>query len=463
MAMDLFSPNISDQQADGGKNIYSVSKLNKQVKNLLETGFGTIWLSGEVSNFSRPSSGHWYFSLKDESAQVRCAMFRGQNQRMAYTPKNGDNVLIRAKISVYEPRGEYQLIANHIEPMGTGDLQQAFEALKNKLHKEGLFNADVKQDIPTLAQYGFDCVGIITSATGAAVRDVLSVMKRRYPKTRVIIYPVPVQGEHAPPQIVNAIQTANQRQECDCLLLVRGGGSIEDLWAFNDETVARAIYASKLPTVSGVGHETDFTICDFVADRRAPTPSVAGEMVTPHQDDMLNEINSLNIGLKDALRRTLERQQQTVDNLETRINSQHPVKRIRDQYATLAQFETRLNQHIKHSLQAKQHNIDHARTRLLSHHPNRQLGACNRELSNLHERLIRAITQKQKSKQQALALCGAKLNAVSPLNTLERGYSVIFDPKGHVISNANNVKSGDAIEIKLAHGSLEALVQKTKP
>lgn len=460
--MDLFTPNTSTPETSGGKNIYSVSKLNKQVKNLLETGFGTIWLSGEMSNFSRPSSGHWYFSLKDDSAQVRCAMFRGQNQRIAYTPKNGEHVLIRAKISVYEPRGEYQLIANHVEPMGTGDLQQAFDALKNKLQKEGLFDANVKQDIPALAKYGFDCVGIITSATGAAVRDVLSVMKRRYPSTRVVIYPVAVQGEHAPPQIVNALKTANKRKECDCLLLVRGGGSIEDLWAFNDEAVARAVYASDIPTVSGVGHETDFTICDFVADRRAPTPSVAGEMVTPHQDDILNEINGLNIGLKEALNRTLEHHQQTVDNLETRISLQHPVKRIRDQYATLAQLEVRLSQNIKHRMQSSQHKIDSACTKLISCHPNTRLKDCDNALRNTRERLVRAIGQKQQHQKQILTLLSAKLNTVSPLNTLERGYCVVFDQKGHVISNANDVKLGDAIEVKLAHGKLDAIVQDNK-
>lgn len=459
--MDLFSPNTAKNQSDGGKNIYSVSKLNKQVKNLLETGFGSIWLSGEVSNFSRPSSGHWYFSLKDENAQVRCAMFRGQNQRMAYTPKNGENVLIRAKISVYEPRGEYQLIANHVEPTGAGDLQQAFDALKNKLHNEGLFDADVKQDIPALAEYGFDCVGIITSATGAAVRDVLSVMKRRYPSTRVIIYPVAVQGEHAPPQIVNALKTANKRKECDCLLLVRGGGSIEDLWAFNDEAVARAVYASDIPTVSGVGHETDFTICDFVADRRAPTPSVAGEMVTPHQDDLLNMVQGLHINLSDALTRTLERHQQTVDNLETRVGLQHPVKRIHDQYATLAQFETRLHQHIKHRLNTSRHKIDNAQTKLLNRHPKTQVNAYDKQLTNVRARLANAVAKQQQNKQQALALCSAKLNAISPLSTLERGYSVVFDQKGHVISNANDVKSGDAIEVKLANGSLNAVIDKT--
>jgi exodeoxyribonuclease VII large subunit len=257
--------------------IYSVSQLNDQVKDLLEHSFPPLWVEGEISNFSCPASGHWYLSLKDSQAQVRCAMFRNRNQGLGFQPKNGLQVLARGRPGLYAPRGEFQLILDQIEPAGEGALRRAFELLKQKLQAEGLFDETYKQALPTVP----DRIGIITSPTGAALRDILNVLRRRFPLGQVVIYPVPVQGTEAAPAIVRALKTAAERQECDLLVVARGGGSLEDLWAFNEESVARAIHACPLPVVSGVGHEIDFTIADFVADLRAPTPSAAAELVSP--------------------------------------------------------------------------------------------------------------------------------------------------------------------------------------
>lgn len=269
-------------------SIYTVSRLNQTVRLLLEQEMGQVWISGEISNFSQPSSGHWYFTLKDDTAQVRCAMFRNSNRRVAFRPQHGQQVLVRANITLYEPRGDYQIIVESMQPAGEGLLQQQYEQLKQKLSAEGLFDPIHKQSLPAPARQ----VGVITSKTGAALHDVLHVLQRRDPSLPVIIYPTAVQGADAPLQIVRAIELANLRDECDVLIVGRGGGSLEDLWSFNDERVARAIFTSKIPVVSAVGHETDVTIADFVADLRAPTPSAAAEIVSRNQTELLRQIQS---------------------------------------------------------------------------------------------------------------------------------------------------------------------------
>jgi exodeoxyribonuclease VII large subunit len=265
------------------RDVYSVSRLNREARVLLERGFGTLWLEAEISNFSRPSSGHWYFCLKDAAAQVRCAMFRQRNMLCAFTARDGQKVLVRARIGLYEPRGEFQLIVDHLEDAGLGALQRQFEELRARLAAEGLFATARKRPLPTLPKR----IGVITSPTGAAVRDILHVLARRFPAVAVLIYPVAVQGAQAPAELVAALKTAAARQECDVLILARGGGSLEDLWAFNDEKLARAIVASPIPVISGVGHEVDFTIADFAADVRAPTPSAAAELVVPDAEEWL--------------------------------------------------------------------------------------------------------------------------------------------------------------------------------
>lgn len=268
--------------------IFTVSRLNQTVRLLLEHEMGQVWISGEISNFTQPASGHWYFTLKDDNAQVRCAMFRNSNRRVTFRPQHGQQVLVRANITLYEPRGDYQIIVESMQPAGEGLLQQKYEQLKAKLQAEGLFDQQLKKTLPSPAH----CVGVITSKTGAALHDILHVLKRRDPSLPVIIYPTAVQGDDAPGQIVRAIELANLRNECDVLIVGRGGGSLEDLWSFNDERVARGIFASRIPVVSAVGHETDVTIADFVADLRAPTPSAAAEVVSRNQQELLRQVQS---------------------------------------------------------------------------------------------------------------------------------------------------------------------------
>ena len=270
-------------QAESIREIFTVSDLNREARELLEGHFPLVWVEGEISNLARPSSGHIYFSLKDEAAQVRCAMFKMRNRLLNFQPENGQQVLARARISLYEARGDFQLIIEHMEETGDGALRRQFELLKHKLFEEGLFDESHKRELPSLPTR----LGVITSPSGAAIRDILSVLKRRFPGIPILIYPVPVQGNEAPPAIIDAIKTAGIRKDCDLLILARGGGSLEDLWAFNDESVARAIYHCPIPVVTGIGHEIDFTIADFVADFRAPTPSAAAEYISPDQNEWL--------------------------------------------------------------------------------------------------------------------------------------------------------------------------------
>ncbi|OIV45744.1 exodeoxyribonuclease VII large subunit, partial [Sodalis sp. TME1] len=296
--------------------IFTVSRLNKTVRELLEGEMGQVWLTGEISNFSQPASGHWYFTLKDDRAQVRCAMFRNTNRRTTFSPRNGQQVLVRATLTLYEPRGDYQLIAESMQPAGDGLLQQQFEQLKQQLSDEGLFSQQYKQPLPSPARR----VGVITSASGAALHDILQVLKRRDPSLPVVVYPTAVQGQEAPAQIVRAIETANRRAECDVLIVGRGGGSLEDLASFNDERVARAIFASRLPVVSAVGHETDVTIADFVADLRAPTPSAAAELVSRNQLELLRQLQSQRQRLEMAMDYFLAQRQQHYGRLQHRLH-----------------------------------------------------------------------------------------------------------------------------------------------
>ena len=307
------------------RDIYSVGRLNAEARGLLEGAFPLIWVQGELSNVSRPSSGHLYFTLKDANAQVRCAMFRGNNRFLKFRPADGAQVVVRASLSLYEARGDYQLIVQSMEEAGDGALQRAFEALKQKLAAEGLFEAAHKRALPALPKR----IGVITSPTGAAIRDILSVLKRRFPAIPVLIYPVAVQGQAAGAEIAAMIRRADARRECDVLIIARGGGSLEDLWAFNEEIVARAIFDCSIPTVSGVGHEVDFTIADFVADQRAPTPSVAAEMVSPDQHDWLNQLRALDSELYKRLTRQMQRLGERLTWIGKRLQQQHPGQKLR--------------------------------------------------------------------------------------------------------------------------------------
>lgn len=392
------------------RTVYSVSRLNREVRGLLEGGIGQLWVQGELSNFSRPASGHWYFSLKDRDAQVRCAMFRMRNARTGFTPRDGQQVLVRARVSLYEPRGDYQLLVEELEDAGLGALQRAFEELKRRLAAEGLFAPERKRPLPTAPR----CIGVITSPSGAAIRDILHILARRFPAAAVIIYGVPVQGAAAVPAIVAALELAGARAECDVLILARGGGSLEDLWAFNDERVARAIHRSPLPVVTGIGHEIDFTIADFVADLRAPTPSGAAQLVVPDGEVWRTRLSQLHERFAAAMRRTLASERTALTALERRLSGAHPGTRLQAMAQRLDELEERL----QFALQARLTRED---TRLGS--------------------LVRA------------------LQAVSPLATLERGFAVVTRAHdGELISSAAQVAEGELIEARLASGRLRATV-----
>ncbi|MGB1582064.1 MAG: exodeoxyribonuclease VII large subunit, partial [Nevskiales bacterium] len=348
------------QEAQDNRLIYSVSSLIQEARECLELSFPLLWVEGEISNFSQPASGHWYFTLKDSQAQIRCAMFKGRNRLVDINPQQGDQVLVRGRIGIYQARGEFQMVVEHMEDAGAGALQRAFEQLKAKLQKEGLFNDDHKQPLPARPQR----IGVITSATGAAIRDILSVLRRRYPIAEVIIYPVPVQGDAAAPALVRALQTAEQRNECEVLILARGGGSLEDLWAFNEETVAQAIYACPIPTVSGVGHEVDFTIADFVADQRAPTPSAAAEMVSPDIQDWTRQLLLRLQQLQRSQQNQLASRTQNLQWLQHRLLQQHPGKRLEQHMQRLDEVEQRLARSQAQTLQRQEQRLSQLKSSL---------------------------------------------------------------------------------------------------
>lgn len=391
-------------------NIYTVSQLNLESRQILEDNFQTLWIVGEISNLARPSSGHLYFSLKDKRAQVRCALFRMNSRSLKFSPENGQEVLLQARVSLYEPRGDYQLIVSNMELAGDGALQLAFNRLKERLDKEGLFDPDHKKTIPSLPQQ----IGVITSASGAAIRDILKVLKRRFPSIPVIIYPTLVQGDKAAETISAAIKMANSRAECDVLLLSRGGGSLEDLWSFNEEIVARAIFASNIPIVTGIGHEVDFTIADFVADQRAATPSAAAELVSPDQAQWLQKISTSEQKLKAVMASKL-------------------------QHASMQ--------------------LEHLRKRL--RHPSQQLQAQAQQLDQLEQRLITSMRHRLQQAKQRLEYLSHGLNTVSPLKTLERGYAIVTrDRDGKLVKNKDDVSVEDTLTIKLAKGELSCSINK---
>jgi len=388
--------------------IYTVSQLNSEARALLETAFTQIWVEGEISNFAAPHSGHWYFSLKDEKAQIRCAMFRNSQQNLGFTPKNGAQVLVRARVSMYEARGEYQLIADFMEERGEGKLRRAFEALKKKLETAGLFDEKYKKPIPIYPKQ----IGVITSATGAAIRDILTVLQRRCPHVPVIIYPTLVQGAAAAPAIVSAIQLANQHNQCDVLILARGGGSLEDLWPFNEEIVAQAIFQSQLPLISGVGHEVDFTIADFVADIRAPTPSVAAEMATLDKADLLLALKRDAQRITRQVQLKLTRDKQQLDWLEKHLAQQHPKRKLAEKMQQLDLCELKFTQ---------------LQTKLITHY------------------------------QTTLAKLAGKLDVLSPLATLHRGFAIASKDK-KIISDIHEIKIKDHIHIRLVNGEMDCVV-----
>jgi exodeoxyribonuclease VII large subunit len=486
------------------RDVYSPGRLNREARALLERGLPSLWLEGEISNLSRPSSGHWYFSLKDESAQLRCAMFRQRNLMARFTPKDGMHVLTRGRVSLYEPRGEYQFIADHMEEAGEGLLRRRFELLKTKLASEGLFDAARKKPLPRLPKR----IGVITSPTGAAVRDVLNILRRRFCTIPVLIYPVQVQGASAAGQIAASIRMASARAECDVLILARGGGSLEDLWAFNEEVVARAIFDCAIPIVSGVGHEVDFTIADFVADLRAPTPSGAAELVAPDCNVWTRSVELLGRRVRTAMVRGLASRQQRFVWLERRLAQVHPGVELRQRAQRLDELEQRLIRCVRHGMSQRRSTLVELAAHLRHRSPalrvadargrlemarktlgtslQRQIGVLNARLrhatanlrhhspalrvadlrgrlevarrgldTSLHKRISRLDSR--------VRLAAGKLNTVSPLATLQRGYAIVTDANEHVITDATSVKNGDLIHARLSRGSVQARIEQVSP
>lgn len=435
--------------------VYTVSQLNRSAKQLLEEAFPYVWVEGEISNFAAPASGHWYFSLKDQTAQVRCAMFRGHQRKLGFSPKDGMHILIKARVSMYEARGEYQLIAEFMEERGEGKLRRAYEALKKKLEAAGLFSEEHKKPLPLYPK----SIGVITSATGAAIRDILTVLKRRYPCAPIIIYPSMVQGATAAPTIVKAIETANQRNECDVLIVARGGGSLEDLWSFNEESVAHAIYNSQLPIISAIGHEVDFTIADFVADVRAPTPSAAAEIVAPNRNELLQILYRNKQQLSRQIKDRLKQSSQQLAWMQKQLSQQHPKRRLIEKAQQLDFLELTLAQHVNRLINQLQTRLHNTGGRLLRLSPMYQVTAMQNQLQLNRQRLASAINTQIGIKQKMLANEAATLDALSPLATLKRGYAIATNNDGQVLHDASQVKKNDKVMIKLHRGLIECIAE----
>ncbi len=439
----------------------TVSELNRQARVLLESHFDFVWVEGEVSNFAAPSSGHWYFSLKDGDAQVRCAMFRNRNQRLRFTPGNGDHIRLRARVSLYEGRGEFQLIGEFMEPAGAGALQAAFEALKAKLLAEGLFDTARKRPLPASVSR----LGVVTSPTGAAIHDILTVLQRRSPAIEVYILPVQVQGEGAAAQIAAAIARANRWQgegriALDALIVGRGGGSLEDLWAFNEEVVARAIAASELPVVSAVGHEVDFTIADMVADARAATPSAAAELLSPDRREQLAILAKLETDLRRLVGRKLADARTRLEHLRARLK--HPGAQLREQAQRLDDLEQRLQRAQANLLASRQGELRLLESRLLAASPLPRLQQSRRDLAASRQRMDAAMQDRLRNTGQQLAHYANLLESLSPLAVLARGYSILTDEHGQVVGDAGAVKRGDTLEARLARGRLRVTVEDSR-
>ena len=439
------------------RDVYSVSRLNREVRALLDRGFALLWIEGELSNLSRPSSGHWYFSLKDRDSQVRCAMFRMRNQFIGFTPADGMQVLARARATLYEPRGDYQLVVEHMEEAGDGLLRRAFEELKKRLAAEGLFDPAHKKPLPPLP-----CrIGVITSPSGAAIHDILTVLRRRFPAIPVLIYPVPVQGTAAAPAIAHMIRRAGEAHDCDVLILARGGGALEDLWPFNEEAVARAIHACPIPIVSGVGHEVDVTIADFVADQRAPTPSAAAELVSPNGAEWAQTFAAREKRMLQRLLHLHLAKRQQLTWLAKRLDQCHPGRRLRDQGQRLDELEQRLQRSWRAQLRHAGACLAELNARLHQHNPRRRL----QHYLLRREHLARCLSQLMKARlqqhRQRLAVLSRTLDTVSPLATLNRGYAIVQHvPNGAIVRDTDAVNIGDRIEARIARGRLICIVDE---
>lgn len=435
--------------------VYTVSELNHEVRSILEANYPLIWIEGELSNLSRPASGHLYFSLKDAHCQIRCAMFRLYNRGLGFSVANGQQVLMRARVSLYPERGDFQLIVEYMEEAGAGALRRAFEVLKQKLRAEGLFDDARKQPLPTVPTK----LGIITSPTGAAIRDILTVVKRRFPALPVLIYPVPVQGVGAADEIARMLQIANAHAACDVLILARGGGSLEDLAAFNTEVVARAIDASQIPVVAGIGHEIDVTIADFVADQRAPTPSAAAELVTPEQAQLQQYLTKLRWRLVVRTRARLQAERQKLIWVQRRLV--HPRRQLHDRIQRNDALYLRLRRIISSTLMTRATHLAALAGRLERVNPAVSLRVHRARRAQLRQRLLNAAGQDFERRRLKLSALRRQLDALSPHQTLQRGYAIVTHlPSGAILRSAAAVENGDRIQAKLARGELLCTVDQ---
>lgn len=441
----------------------NVSQLNRQAKRLLESHFGYVWVEGELTNLATPASGHWYFSLKDASSQVRCAMFKGNNQRLRFRPGNGEQVRIRARVSLYEGRGEFQLIAEFMEPAGAGALQRAYELLKQQLEAEGLFDRERKQTLPQLPRH----IGVITSPTGAAIRDVLSVFKRRFAGINISIIAVPVQGEDAAPAIVQALTLAQDRSGStsklpfDALLLTRGGGSMEDLWAFNDERVVRAIAGTEIPIVSAVGHEIDFTLSDFAADARAPTPSAAAELMSPDGSELVIDFKNLELSLHRSLRLHLIECRSHLTQVSKRLR--HPGDRLQDHAQRLDELTVRLQRAQRVQFTRAKQQLMLLRSRLLGQPPAQQLRELGLRLTQNQQQLHHQIERILQDQRTRIGTLATQLHAISPLATLDRGYALVQSEQGEVITETAGLAVGQRVTTRLSNGQFDSQVVSVEP
>ena len=440
------------------RDVYTVSRLNLDARAILEEALSTVWIEGEISNLARPRSGHIYFTLKDEHCQVRCAMFRMHNRALGFVPNDGMHVLAHAKVSLYPERGEFQLIVQYMEEAGAGALRRAFDALKSRLDAEGLFDAQHKRPLPTLPR----CIGIITSPTGAAVRDVLSVLGRRFPAVPIMLYPVPVQGAAAAPTIARMIDRACERAECDVLILARGGGSLEDLWAFNEEVLARAMHRASVPIVTGVGHEVDYTIADLVADLRAPTPSAAAESVVPDASEWAARYRGLEARLVAVMRRGLAARRSEVRMLAKRLV--HPRRRLFDHSQRLDATTMRLTRAANSRVREQRARLSTVAARLARHAPDRVVQAHRARCESLERRLRLATRAACSERRARVTALERALGAFGPQATLERGYSILLRTDDRqVVRGVHEVRPGERLRAKLARGALDVDVASVEP
>jgi exodeoxyribonuclease VII large subunit len=442
------------------RDIYSVGRLNREVRMLLDHGLPLLWVEGEISNFSRPASGHWYFSLKDRDAQVRCAMFRGRNAVLRMTPRDGQRVLVRARAGLFEARGEFQLVVEHLEDAGIGALRQEYELLRAKLEAEGLFDPAHKRPLPKAP----GVIGVITSPTGAAIRDILHILRRRFPAARVVIHPAAVQGKEAVPQLLAALALASARAECDVLIVARGGGSLEDLWAFNDESLARALRAAPMPVVTGIGHETDFTIADFVVDVRAPTPSGAAELVTPDGAAWRAGFAALDARLQQLAARRLRTGDEQLSRLSRRLALTHPGVRLQQGAQRLDELEQRLTGRLRLVLADARLRTQRLDARLAQGSPALALQRLAQRRALLDARLRGALPRRLTALAQRHEVARRTLHAVSPLATLDRGYAIVSRAEDDgLLRDTAAAPIGTRIVARLGRGRLEAVVTGTAP